>query len=327
MKTTHLAMAAAAVMATTPAQAEDAQGYWSGSIAKSVFVIVQFNMPADGRWEGTLSVPRQGLVTAVENLMVTPGQVSFTLPRLNATYAARWNTGELAWSGTWTQGRTAPLILKRTSLQELDALKQKRPQEAAIATRTPTYRSSEVSFSNAAAKVQLAGTLTVPQGKGPFPAVVLVHGSGSINRDGESFGHKPFLVLADYLSRQGIAVLRYDKRGIAKSSGNFQEATTLDLAADAEAAIQFLRGRADVDTGHIGIIGHSEGGLIAPLIASRDPALGFVVMLAGPGVRGDRLPVEQLALMAEARGAPKEAIAKERMMIVLPIRAKPEGQP
>lgn len=314
MRTTLIGMAVAALMLTHPAQAEDAQGYWSGSIANSVHVIVQFNKPADGRWEATLSVPKQSLVTKVENVVVTPDQISFALPRLNASYAATWNTGEQAWSGTWTQGQAAPLILKRMNQQELEALKPKRPQEDAIAARTPTYSSTEVSFRNDAAKVQLAGTFTVPEGKGRFPAVVLVHGSGPLNRDSEVFGHKPFLVLADHLSRQGIAVLRYDKRGIGKSSGSLKEATTLDLAADTEAAVRFLRGRAEVDTRHIGIIGHSEGGLIAPLLASRDPALGFVVILAGPGVRGDRLLVEQLALLAKARGAPDEAVAKERGM-------------
>jgi pimeloyl-ACP methyl ester carboxylesterase len=314
MKTTLIGLAAAAVMANNPARAEDAEGYWSGTIAKSLNVIVQFSKPADGGWQGTLSVPQQGLVTKVDNLVVTPDQVSFALLKLNASYAARWNMQDKAWVGTWTQGQSTPLIFKRADQQALAALKPKRPQEEQIAARTPTYTSSEVSFTNDAANVKLAGTLTVPQGTGPFPAVVLVHGSGSHNRDEEVFGHKVFLVLADHLSRQGIAVLRYDKRGVAKSSGSLKEATTLDLAADAEAAVRFLRGRAEVDTKRIGIIGHSEGGLIAPLVASRDPALGFVVMLAGPGVRGDQLLVEQMALMAKARGAPDAVIAKERAL-------------
>ncbi|MES2324933.1 MAG: alpha/beta fold hydrolase [Pseudomonadota bacterium] len=314
MKTTLLGLAAAAVMAINPAFAEDATGSWSGTIANTLNVILVFDKPADGPWVGTMSVPQQQLVRKVQNLVVTPDQVSFALAEFNASYSARWNEQDKAWTGTWTQGQATPLVLKRASATTLEALKPKRPQEDAIAARAPVYASSEVSFTNDAAKVTLAGTITVPQGKGPFPAVVLVHGSGSINRDGDVFGHKSFLVLADHLSRQGIAVLRYDKRGIGKSSGSLQNATTYDLAADAEAAVRFLRSRADVDTRHIGVVGLSEGGMIAPLLASRDPALGFVVMLAGPGVRGEHLLVEQLALSAKARGAPDAAVAKERAL-------------
>ena len=312
MKSTLLALAAIAVLAANPACAEDANGYWSGSIANSLKVNLQFSKAADGRWEGTLSVPQQGLTTKVDKLVVTDDQISFALVEPQAGFAARWNEQEKAWAGTWSQnGRTAPLVLTRA---DAPALKPKRPQEEAIAARTPTYNSSEVRFTNDAAQVALAGTFTVPQGKGPFPAVVLVHGSGPLDRNEVVFDHKLFLVLADHLSRKGIAVLRYDKRGIGKSTGAYDTATSFDLAGDAEAALRFLRGRAEVDTRHIGIIGHSEGGLIAPLVASRDAALGFVVMLAGPGVRGELLMVEQLALSAKAAGAPDEVVAARRTL-------------
>lgn len=314
MKTTLLGLAALAVMATNPAHAEDAQGYWTGSIANTLSVIVQLNKAADGRWEGKLSVPKQGMEAKVEKLVVTPDQISFALAGINAGYTARWNATEKAWTGTWSQGQSAALILKRADAKALEALKLKRPQEDAIAAGTPSYSSSEVSFASDAGKVTLAGTLTVPQGKGPFPAVVLVHGSGAIDRDENIHGHKLFLVLADHLSRQGIAVLRYDKRGVAKSTGTYGTATSFDLATDAEAAVRFLRGRAEVDTRHIGIVGHSEGGLIAPLVASRDPALGFVVLLAGPGVRGELLMVEQMALSSKANGASDELVAAERAL-------------
>ena len=309
MKTMLISMAAALAMAGGHAQAENAQGLWTGSIANTLRVTVQFNKAADGKWEATLSVPAQNLVTKVEDVTVAPDKIGFALPRLKASYAATWNQQEQAWTGTWTQGRTAPLNLKRTTEE---AAKPKRPQEEAIAARPATYASTEVSVENVAAGIKLAGTFTLPQGKGPFPAVVLVHGSGPIDRDGKVFGHQPLLVLADHLSRQGIAVLRYDKRGVGKSGGSRGAATTLDLAADAEAAVRFLRSRPEVDTKRIGVIGHSEGGLIAPLIASRDRDIVFVVMLAGPGVRGDRLLVEQHALLARARGAPQAAIDKDR---------------
>lgn len=314
MKTIWIGAALAAALATGTAHAEDARGYWSGAIGNSLNVIIRVNSSAEGRWQATMSVPKQHLETEVEDLVVTPEQVSFALPRFRASYTARWNAQENAWVGMWTQGRSSPLVLRRIEAQALAAVTPKRPQEAAIAARTPAYASSEVRFSNAAAKVELAGTFTVPEGAGPFPAVVLVHGSGSLDRDGDVFGHKSFLVLADHLARQGIAVLRYDKRGVAKSSGSLKDATTFDLADDAEAAVEFLRGRAEVDGRKIGIVGHSEGGLIAPLVASRNRAVAFVVMLAGPGVRGELLLVEQLALTAKARGVPADAIGKERAL-------------
>lgn len=310
-----LCIATATLTSARLAHAEDARGHWAGSIANALPVIVQFAKPADAPWEATLSVPTQGLVTKVEKVVVTPEQVSFALPKLNASYSATWNSAQQAWAGTWTQGQALPLILKRSDKKALDALQPKRPQEEAIAARPATYASSEVSFSNDAAGVHLAGTLTVPNGKGPFPAVVLVHGSGPINRDGNVLGHKGLLVLADHLSRNGIAALRYDKRGVGRSSGNHGNATTLDLAADAEAALRFLRSRPDIDATRIGMVGHSEGGLIAPLVASRDQGLAFVVMLAGPGVRGDRIVLEQRTLMAKAQGAPDEAVAKDRTLI------------
>lgn len=311
MKSTFFGVAALLAMTSTHALAEDAQGYWTGKIGNALQVNVQFKQPAGGQWEATLHVPAQGLKAKVDAVTVTPDQISFALPKFRASYAATWSTKDNAWIGTWTQGRAAPLNLTRSSAE---ALRPKRPQEEAISARAPVYGSSDVSFDNDAASVRLSGTLTVPNGKGPFPAVVLVHGSGSINRDGEIFGHKPLLVLADHLSRQGIAVLRYDKRGVGKSAGVLKDATTLDLATDAEAAVRFLRGRSDVDTKRIGVIGHSEGGLIAPLMASRDPALAFLVVLAGPGIRGDRLLVEQIALVAKASGAPDKVITRDRAL-------------
>lgn len=310
MKSTLLGLLAALALATSPAHAIDATGHWKGRIADSLNVHLEFTRAADGKWEGKLAVPQQGFKTNVEQLTVGEEQLGFRLTLLNAGFTARWSEQDKAWIGTWSQnGQAMPLRLERT---DAAALKPKRPQLEAIAARQPTYASVEVGFANPAGGHVLAGTLTVPQGKGPFPAVVLVHGSGPVDRDETIREHKPFLVLADHLSRQGIAVLRYDKRGVGKSGGVYKDATTHDFASDAEAALAFLRGRPEVDVKRIGMAGHSEGGLIAPLVAARDPNLAFVVMLAGPGVRGELLMVEQIALGTKAAGMPDEAVARER---------------
>jgi pimeloyl-ACP methyl ester carboxylesterase len=159
----------------------------------------------------------------------------------------------------------------------------------------------------------LAGTLTVPNGDGPFPAAVLITGSGPQDRDETILGHKPFLVIADHLTRHGIAVLRLDDRGVGGSTGSFAGATTEDLAGDVVAAMKFLGTVEAVDHARIGLIGHSEGGLIAPMVASQDEGVSFIVLLAGPGVRGDDLLRVQGKLILEAGGADEETIARTRL--------------
>src|SRR5262249_14139148 len=149
------------------------------------------------------------------------------------------------------------------------------------------------------------------QGTGPFPAVFLITGSGPQDRDESLLGHKPFLVLADYLTRKGIVVLRADDRGFGKSTGSFANATTADFADDAESAVVYLKGRRDVEAKKIGLIGHSEGGLVAPMVAARNEDVGFIVLIAGPGVPGDQILPEQHTLISEANGTAPEQAEKE----------------
>ncbi|NJD20351.1 MAG: alpha/beta hydrolase, partial [Gemmatimonadetes bacterium] len=172
------------------------------------------------------------------------------------------------------------------------------------------YRAEEVAIPPGTPGVTLAGPLPLPQGTGPFPAVVLVSGSGPQDRDESLMGHKPFLVLADHLTRKGIAVLRYDDRGVGKSTGSFSTATSEDFAADALAAVAFLKARGDV--GAVGIAGHSEGGLIGPLAASRSADVAFLVMLAGPGLPGEEILYLQGDLIARAGGASEAQTAANR---------------
>jgi uncharacterized protein len=188
----------------------------------------------------------------------------------------------------------------------------KRPQEAAIAAGPLPYRQKDVAFDNTRARNRLAGTLTMPPGAGPFPAVVLVSGTGQNTRDEEVSDHKVFVVLADALSRKGFAVLRYDKRGVGGSTGDFATATTADFASDADAGVTWLRAQPGIDANHVGILGHSEGGIIAPMVAASDKNVAFVVMVAGPALRGDKLFILQSAMTAKVYGAPEDYIARRK---------------
>lgn len=171
------------------------------------------------------------------------------------------------------------------------------------------YKDEEVMFENREAGISLAGTFTRPEQGASFPAVILVHGSGSLDRDGTLLGHRPYLVLADYLTRHGFAVLRYDKRGVGKSQGT-RGATTVELATDSLAAYEYLKTRPDVRKDKIGMIGHSEGGAIGPMCAAKVNDMAFLVLLAGPGRPGKDILMDQLEAFARAEGTPEEEIKK-----------------
>ncbi len=185
-----------------------------------------------------------------------------------------------------------------------------RPQEP----KAPfPYKIEDVTYPNpSATDVTLAGTLTVPDQSGPYPAVILISGSGANNRDEEILMHKPFWILADYLSRNGVAVLRFDDRGVGRSTGKHAMATSADFATDALAGLTYLQGRKDLNISKIGLMGHSEGGVIAPIAASQSDAVKFIVLLAGTGVRGDILLGEQTELVMRANGNSEEEIRKAR---------------
>ncbi|MCS6919604.1 MAG: alpha/beta fold hydrolase, partial [Fimbriimonadales bacterium] len=210
--------------------------------------------------------------------------------------------------GVWKQsGGEFKLTLTRG-----EPPKPKRPQEP----KPPfPYKTEEVRVPNRKAKIELAGTLTLPEGKPPFPAIVFFTGSGAQNRDEEIFGHKPFLVLADYLTRAGYATLRMDDRGVGGSGGDLSRATTLDFAEDALAAVSYLKTRKEIDRKRIGILGHSEGALVGAIAAAKAPReVAFLIMLAGTGVPGEQILYRQAELISRKSNIAEPLIERNRAL-------------
>ena len=197
------------------------------------------------------------------------------------------------------------LVLRRSA----GVPEMRRPQDP---QKPYPYEEIEVRVPNAQAGISLAGTLTIPSGAGPFPAVVLVTGSGPNDRDEALAGHRPFLVIADALTRRGIAVLRCDDRGVGKSEGDFHRATTVDFASDAQASWDFLIRQPRIDGHKVGLLGHSEGGLIGPMVAAENQKVAFVVLMAGTGIPGERLALMQVEAVSRTRGTGEAAIGKEQ---------------
>ena len=267
-------------------------GHWQGSLrpgdapVELRLVLHVTSSDAVGALNATLDSIDQGAKgIPASSVRLDKGVVRLELSAIKATFEGKLSADGAEITGTWKQGAVeAPLIFRRLAA----APKVARPQEP----KPPfPYQVREVSFAGGAPDVTLAGTLTIPEGKGPFPAVVLLSGSGAQDRDEALMGHRPFLVLADYLTRNGTAVLRFDDRGFARSTGNFAAATHEDFAADAMAAFKFLRSQDGIDPAWVGLCGHSEGAIHAAIAAAADHDVAFVVMLAGVGV-----PVEQLLL-------------------------------
>jgi fermentation-respiration switch protein FrsA (DUF1100 family) len=313
--------------APKPATPSEIDGTWQGTLdagalkLRIVFKIVntqegltaQMQSPDQSpAWIPASSVSRKGSALTID------------LKGIGAEFEGKISADLSSIDGTFTQmDNPMPLGLKRVKDQA--ALEPRRPQNP---VKPYPYREEDVTYSNKAAGNTLAATLTIPPGKGPFPAVLLIVGSGPHDRDESLMGHKPFLVLADYLTRKGIVVLRADKRGVGKSTGDAATATTADYATDAEAGVAYLKLRPEVDSLKIGLIGHSEGGVVAPMAAAADPGIAFIVMMAGSGVPGDQIIVEQTRLLTEATGAGKkkadENAAQEQELLILVETEKDE---
>lgn len=350
-----LLMALGTLFPTVPAEAQlptadpsdrpAPAGSWQGTLEVGPGIelplIVHLSAAEDGGWSATLDSPAQGATgIPVASVGWEDGVLSLEVSAIGASYRGRLDEQD-RFDGAFTQGGASlPLILERTEDPGAILPRPQHPEPPF------PYGEEEVRFPNPDAEIHLAGTLTLPDGHGPWPAVILITGSGPQDRDETILGHKPFLVIADHLTRAGIAVLRYDDRGVADSEGDFSAATTMDFAADAAAAVAFLTQHPEVDPARIGIVGHSEGGLIAPIVATggingfgagaADPdlaqpgtavphdhpggadasqvevpgAVAFVVLLAGPGVDGGAVLLQQAEAVSRAMGTDEDGIAQ-----------------
>jgi pimeloyl-ACP methyl ester carboxylesterase len=292
------------VMTTVALRSQDITGQWNGELniqGTQLRLILHITSSSDG-YTSTLDSPDQGAKgIPVTSTTFTDQILKFQVANLGIQY-----TGELKnniITGTFKQrAGSFPMNLSREIIEKKVVVRAQEP-----ASPYPYY-SEEVKFENKNEKIVLAGTLTLPKKEGNFPAVILITGSGPQNRNEELMGHKPFLVLSDYLTRNGIAVLRYDDRGTAESQGSFKTATTVDFASDVESAFTYLQTRKEINSKKIGLIGHSEGGVIAPIVAAKIKDVSFVVLLAGTGISGDQLLLLQGELIGKSYGFSDEKL-------------------
>ena len=285
---------------------QDFNGTWEGTMEAGVyslqlvFHIEQTDQGVTVTWDS----PDQGGFNLPATATITGNELDVDIPGSYAKYKGTLAGDTL--DGVFTQGANMPLRLIRKTGEEETV---RRPQEAAIeADNNKPYHAEEVTFTNDG--ITFAGTLTVPNSGNNFPAVVLIAGSGPHDRNEEVFNHKPFLVLADALSRNGFAVLRYDERGVGATVGGDPLAPTEPLATDAMAALRYLKSRPEVDATRAGLMGHSEGGMIAFMMGARRSA-DFIVSLAGPAFSGDSISAEQTNTILRFRGMASDATAAQ----------------
>lgn len=257
-------------------------------------------------WAGQMDSVDQGAMGIPIDLITFDGKtLHFAITAIGGSYDGHLTADGDSLAGRWQQSGVAlPLDFARVT--DASSLLPNRPQEP----KPPLpYDVEEVVYPNPAAGITLAGTLSLPHTPGPHPAVLMITGSGPQDRDEFVMGHRPFLVLGDHLVRAGIAVLRVDDRGVGKSTGSFADATVVDFASDALAGVEFLKARREVDARRIGLLGHSEGGMVGPMVAVESEDVAFMVLMAGVGVKADELLSLQSALIMRAQGASESMIA------------------
>jgi uncharacterized protein len=283
---------------------------WEGKLAAGAGIEFRLALHVSktdaGTTVGTLDSPDQGQKgIKLSSVTIDKSRLAFELKLSGVQYDSKLNDQGTEAVGTWSQGGgKLPLTFKKTDkLSEVV-----RPQ-----TPKPPfpYKVESVTYRNLPANITLAGTITEPNGAGPFPAVILISGSGAQDRDETIFQHKPFFVLADALTRRGVAVLRVDDRGVGGSTGQTSKSTSEDFAGDVRAGIAFLKTRSEIDGRRIGLIGHSEGGLIAPLVAAGSSDAAFIVLMAGTGLPGDQILLMQGQLIGKVMGASKKELEQQ----------------
>lgn len=287
-------------------------GSWMGALevgSSRLRLVFNISITDDASFIATLDSPDQGAKDIPLGDVIRSGDSLRIEAPLIAGYFVGKISSDTTMEGQWNQaGRSFDLNLKKHTGEFV----LNRPQEP----QPPfPYREEEVSFENSEQGFLLAGTLTLPEGRGPFPAVILVSGSGSQNRDEEIFGHKPFKLIADQLTRNGIAVLRYDDRGVGSSGGSIFGSTTADNALDALSAIKYLYSRDDINRAKTGIIGHSEGGMIAFMLASEHRDVAFIISLAGPGVDGKAILLDQSEYIGRLSGVEAYILKDNRVVM------------
>ena len=282
-------------------------GKWNGVLkVQGTQLRVSFNVtPTENGYKATMDSPDQKVTgIPIEKTTFENSILKLELPNAQISYLGTLNKDNVI-EGTFTQGgQSFEMNLSKELIQKQVYARPQEPQKPF------PYYTEEVKFDNKTDHVTLAGTLSLPKKEGNFPAVILITGSGTQNRDEEILRHKPFLVLSDYLTKKGIAVLRFDDRGAGESTGDYTKASTIDFARDVQAGVDYLKTRKEINKSKIGLIGHSEGGVIAPMIAGNSKDIHFIVLLAGPGLRGDKLLLLQKEMIERQFGVPENDIQK-----------------
>ena len=291
---------------------EGIEGVWLGTLevsATKLRMVIKISKGPDGRLTATMDSPDQGATDIpVEEVTFEDGNLHLDVKVAGAIISGKVAEDFLMIEAQWEQGgNSLPLLLK--AVDEVGEVL--RPQDP---TRPYPYDEEEVIYENESAGIILAGTLTLPRSEGPFPAVLLITGSGPQDRNNTILGHRSFLVLADYLTRLGISVLRVDDRGVGGSSGDFSQSTSEDFAEDVLAGVDFLKSRKEIDPNKIGLIGHSEGGIIAPMVAVKSGDVAFIVLMAGSGLTGEEIEYLQTALITKSAGRSDEDIVRARVL-------------
>jgi pimeloyl-ACP methyl ester carboxylesterase len=287
------------------------EGVWQGPLQVSdgmkLRLALKIEKGKDGALDATLASPDQGANDIpISSLEYNDKVLTFESKVIGARFKGKQNDLGTEIDGEFNQGGMK-LPLKLTKSDKIAEVARPQTPKAPF-----PYRSEDVKYENKRGGVRLAGTLTIPAGQGPFPAVILITGSGAQDRDETILGHKPFLVLADYLSRRGVAVLRVDDRGVGGSTGHTKSSTSDDFAGDVLAGVEFLKGRSEINARKLGLIGHSEGGIIAPIVATRSKDVAFVVLMAGTGLPGAQILEVQLQLILKASGSSESNLKTER---------------